>query len=191
MKSYKQHPGFDWIKICDEFGRFKTPVFTITPRRYFRIERVWPFYACLAHRSGGKLIVLDETSPETITRATMSVLLQRIGQPFDRFEGILQFHVGNGEMLEYLEGLKSEIDVNAFEPFKDPTFGALHVDLSHTLLRDLSVLKSKFKTDAAFKELVFEAMKELVKPENVMALTYVSEYSPAPPNYPLTHSLSF
>lgn len=173
---YKQHPGFDWICICDEFSRLGIPVFTITPKKYFRIEKVWPFYAILAHRSGGKVIVLNDTSPDSITRATMAILLQRIGQPFDCSEDIQELKLDEKDQ-ERMENFKESetSDYSMFQEFENLKFETLiHIEETKHLFRDLSDLKSKFKYSGIFNEIVWHAMLELVNEENIMALTYNS-----------------
>ena len=83
-------------------------MYTITPKKHFSYrESVWPFYAILAHRTSGKVIALEDTSPDMITRATMVVLLHKIGQPFEYSENISELR--NQEDDERRDGRKTRM----------------------------------------------------------------------------------
>jgi hypothetical protein len=68
-------PGFCWRDICAAFRREGTRVFSFTPRQFYKVETAWPFLAML-----GELIVLENTDPRTISKVTIDILMQLMGQ---------------------------------------------------------------------------------------------------------------
>lgn len=153
-------PGFDWLRICRAFRDLGTRVVTFTPTSIC-IKDKW-FYALL-----GDCVVLPETTPDAITKFTMGVLLQLMGQSFEDINvtafavapDISQFEGEEAAFEKTANGL--DVVPRAFEPHP-------------ALQKDLRCLVGRFKSSEQFKDLVFAALKELFVPEKVLAITYNS-----------------
>jgi len=182
-----QKPGFDWCKISKRFRKKSENVklFTIVPESSPAGRCGSAFFTLL----GELIAVPDDASPQCITQTTMSILMQLIGQEAQPMKGnqrvIFQHH---DEVMERLMGDKfdedsfPELNTDACkEPTVEPTkkntgdlawmeeysFSAVPA-IAKT---DLELLRTSFKQDPDFRELVFQVMADLIQPHRVMALT--------------------
>jgi hypothetical protein len=69
------NPGFDWVSICSTFHSEEIRVYSFTPREYHLVHQSWPFLAML-----GDVACLENTLPKTISKLTINVILQLMGQ---------------------------------------------------------------------------------------------------------------
>jgi len=155
-------PGFDFASICRVFRELGAPVITFMPSGAGAGSR-W-FWALL-----GECVILPSTDPNTITKFTMGVLLRLMGQPFGeircaRFEREpdLSAYKGETDLLLAFEG-RAKLAVGPFEFQEHQAFS-----------RDLRGLPKRFTERVELQDLVFEALKDLLVPERVLALTYNS-----------------
>ena len=106
--------GFDWVKICSEFRKQEIRAFSFTPRSYYRVQEAFPFLAML-----GEMIALERTTPRDISKVTMDIVLQLMGQATDAGGG------GGGDVEDGEEkegdGDRTEICTRlVFSPFCPP-----------------------------------------------------------------------
>ena len=73
------NPGYDWVDICQSFKQQDIKLWSFTPRSYFKVHESWPFLNML-----GELITLETVSPQTISKITMDIVLQLMGQPTEQ-----------------------------------------------------------------------------------------------------------
>eukprot|EP00929_Paragymnodinium_shiwhaense_P118191 TRINITY_DN8_c0_g3_i1.p1 TRINITY_DN8_c0_g3~~TRINITY_DN8_c0_g3_i1.p1 ORF type:complete len:983 (-),score=224.07 TRINITY_DN8_c0_g3_i1:822-3770(-) len=158
-------PGFDWVQICKAFKALGTTVITFLQDSIAVNSMSSAFYQML-----GPVVLLPRTDPGTITRSTMGVLLQTMGQPAEKRGCIVSTvaleNLGdeNSEDFEKLaDGLKRG---QVKEDYEFPAIDAFK--------RDLRILTTRFSNSTDFQDLVFSALKDLFVPECVLAITYNS-----------------
>eukprot|EP00746_Dinoflagellata_sp_MGD_P161979 gnl/MRDRNA2_/MRDRNA2_89338_c0_seq1.p1 gnl/MRDRNA2_/MRDRNA2_89338_c0~~gnl/MRDRNA2_/MRDRNA2_89338_c0_seq1.p1 ORF type:complete len:1020 (-),score=179.88 gnl/MRDRNA2_/MRDRNA2_89338_c0_seq1:199-3189(-) len=161
MKS--KEPGFDWVQICKAFLQLGTPVITFIAQTHCN-SVTSRFLLLLGH-----IVSMPNTTPETITKYTMGVLLQLMGQPF---EDIMR------------EFFVSPVDVSSLENEDAPKFieqldagtetTQYRFEAHDAFVRDLRKLTQRFQESEDFQDMVFRALSELFVPESVLAITYNS-----------------
>eukprot|EP01060_Flectonema_neradi_P008379 TRINITY_DN159_c13_g1_i1.p1 TRINITY_DN159_c13_g1~~TRINITY_DN159_c13_g1_i1.p1 ORF type:complete len:1144 (+),score=207.08 TRINITY_DN159_c13_g1_i1:55-3432(+) len=97
----KQQPGFDWIKICNAFRSASVPCYTFLPKS--SPPMLHNIYSCF-----GEVIVLPDTRPHTITKHSIGLLNQLIGEPCDFETGAKSIRLGE-------RGLQKLSDPNTHE----------------------------------------------------------------------------
>mmetsp|Transcript_28694 Transcript_28694/g.95261 ORF Transcript_28694/g.95261 Transcript_28694/m.95261 type:complete len:964 (+) Transcript_28694:65-2956(+) len=150
-------PGFDFVEICKAFKAFGTQVITFMPPGT-GTDYHW-FWALL-----GECVVLPNTEPNTITKFTMGVLLQLMGQEFE------EVNLSKFKRPSDLSTLKDEMQNIHKVMVVTPSTLEPHPALQ----KDLMCLIENFKESTPFQDLVFDALKELFVPEKILAMTYNS-----------------
>ncbi|KDO31875.1 hypothetical protein SPRG_19466 [Saprolegnia parasitica CBS 223.65] len=161
--------GSDWFGIQKTLQSKRVPVYTFHSNQYTAEATLASaiFYALL-----GPVTVLTSRTPTMITKATIGLLLQLMGQDFAcadelRVTNILRngvpldttFTAEKETQLGSLLGLSSSTEPFTFE--------------SHaSMVEDLGQLPVLFKSSEAFRNLVYATFGEVFTPENVLSLTY-------------------
>jgi len=156
-------PGFDWMRICQAFRQLDTPVITILARGELHSVAA-KFMLLLGH-----VIVLPDTQPDTITRHTMGMFLQWMGQPAASISRAFfkcpmdLAALATEDSPAFVQQLKSETGAEEYSFEALPAFD-----------RDLRLLMQRFQESEAFQDVVFRALQELFVSEHVLAITYNS-----------------
>lgn len=149
-------PGFDWVNICVALQGLSVQVVTFIPGG--KLQHVSQFMSML-----GAVVILPATSPTSITEHTMGFLLQIMGQPFRPLSCLR--HQLPGLSDETCDKFKAALDKSLDK--ED------HVFQPHpSFVKDLRLLISQFEKSEAFQDCVYNALKSLLVPDKVLALTY-------------------
>ncbi|KDO31876.1 hypothetical protein SPRG_03092 [Saprolegnia parasitica CBS 223.65] len=157
--------GADWFTLRDALG--DAHVFTFHKEIPSTVTS-GVFYALL-----GPLIVLDDVSTNTITEASMGLLLQLMGQSFASRVKFAITDVYHKQTTHYDRtlSLPSENDLpdlfsltTATRPFAFEPLPALR--------QDLDALPDRFRRDETYQGTVYNVLKVLFTPSLVLAVTY-------------------
>ena len=183
-----KRPGFDWCHISKRFRKIshRVRLFTLVPDYSHANGCGSAFWALL-----GELIALRDVSASGITRTTMTILLQLLGQDDDKCDA-----TGKAQRVcfrdhEHVMGMLFEDSYSedtfpyiTTEECKEPTVHPTKKNAAHlkwmdhfnfqkldTIRRqDLAGLKVWFQKSEN-RNLTFDILHELTQPNRVMALT--------------------
>eukprot|EP01024_Parvocaulis_polyphysoides_P033966 TRINITY_DN30092_c0_g4_i1.p2 TRINITY_DN30092_c0_g4~~TRINITY_DN30092_c0_g4_i1.p2 ORF type:complete len:263 (-),score=45.20 TRINITY_DN30092_c0_g4_i1:428-1216(-) len=132
----------------------------------------------------GSVVTLPNTDPDTITQATISVLLKLMGQKietdfYDQNQTQAQITMLKYEQPLNLEELKSEWDCDNWvtqNGCKHEIIKNVPIDENIAPIGKIQVDMKRiveiFRKDENFQDLVSECLQKLLVPENVLSLTY-------------------
>jgi len=162
-------PGFDWIAICKAFIDLNVPVFTFITDACVDMAKI-----CMTFL--GKVIPLKNTSPYSVTKATIGMLMHILGENFafnDEFSLIeledqskYSFDIIKNETLA---GGFPRITLGHELKYIDKPFKFDLVD--NGIKIDDDILQN-FTKDEAYKDIVFAVMAEMLTPDCCLSLTY-------------------
>lgn len=174
--------GFDWIDICRELHARQIPVYSILSRSC-ALHHDWSsFYLMAACAACGAVVCLPDTRADTITRVTIDVLMQAMGEQTasaDKLDRVLIVRyaqpcnlAADGE----LHG-KNENDTGFLPhrslvvPHEQAPFAGSIAALDW-LGQQLHSLPARLKSDAALRDTCFAVFDKLFTPQRVLCLTY-------------------
>eukprot|EP01023_Acetabularia_acetabulum_P005584 TRINITY_DN12293_c0_g1_i2.p1 TRINITY_DN12293_c0_g1~~TRINITY_DN12293_c0_g1_i2.p1 ORF type:complete len:997 (+),score=162.69 TRINITY_DN12293_c0_g1_i2:64-3054(+) len=169
-------PGFDWIDICKACKKQNLKVFTFIREHPYAEQ----FYMLL-----GDVIRLPDTDPDTITQASISVLLKLMGQQIDDpYSSDEEYEIPKISMLQYknalpnLDDLVNEVDCGGYLT-KDQDYNTVeehslegNITAIEEIRFDMGRIVKIFRKDAVFQDLVSQCLQKLLVPKNVLAITY-------------------
>ncbi|AGF85732.1 hypothetical protein QJ854_gp050 [Moumouvirus goulette] len=160
---------FDWVDICKEFSRKKIIVYPIINRSNSDISS---FYLLMSSITGGKTLFLSNTNPKTITQITIKLFLSLMGCENEFKDYVDELYYENEINFS---GLINEIQNDGYLPgrnWKNIKSKNLQVQSHPWLQTNLRNLITLFNTDVDYKNKIFKIFESLLKPQNVLSLTY-------------------
>ncbi|OQS00092.1 ariadne-like ring finger protein [Thraustotheca clavata] len=173
MKAIYANPlytaGHDWFGIQKACAEADVPVYTFHSHLHNEQSTILSagFYALL-----GPVVVLDEITTTNITKATIGLLLQLMGQPFD-FNHLFTIKqiLLKDKILDRTFTLSLETELPDLftlkavnTEFKFPQLDFMQQDLTH--------LPNLFREDEGFQKMVYNVFGALFTPTTVLSLTY-------------------
>ncbi|KAH9126066.1 hypothetical protein AeMF1_003450 [Aphanomyces euteiches] len=161
----KYTAGSNWMSIRQAFSAASIPIYTFHSMLdcEHRTAHSVLFYSAL-----GPVVLIDDVNTTQITKATMGLLLQLMGQRFEHADNFSSVAVWDAEKLLF--------DCDTKFPPLDSTLvlrkDAFEFQPLACMQEDLRELPHLFKTNEDYQSMVYSVFHAIFTPENVLALTY-------------------
>ena len=177
---------FDWLRICRDFADAGHRVFAFLSTESFAVAS---FYAMLSDATGGCTLALEHANTSAIARQTVGLLLALGGHTYDAWDGVSHLRK-NPTGPEERAAWTSEDDCGGFLPCVNRRTIPLDSQaMSAAVLDALGnpwgpqgtpqgpptsgiPLTVRFATDAAFRDVAYAVLADVLRPSAILALTY-------------------
>lgn len=147
---------FDWTKVCHRLAEKDASVWVLLP---FTNDNTISLYTYMSAVTGGRMLVLKNTSTQVIGETTIGIVLSIMGHKC----------VFNNVWERYFK-----MDIKAFANEKDLLrVSSATKDLEVSVAEDanLTLIKS-FESDQEFKSKVYDVFEEIITPALIKSVTY-------------------
>ncbi|EQC26259.1 hypothetical protein SDRG_15920 [Saprolegnia diclina VS20] len=161
--------GSDWFGIQKTLQSKRVPVYTFHSNHYTPEATMSSavFYALL-----GPVTVLTSRTPTMITKSTIGLLLQLMGQDFACADELRVTNISRtGVHLDPTFTAEKETQLGSIHGLTSST-QPFSFESHASMVEDLGQLPVLFKSNEAFRNLVYATFTEVFTPENVLSLTY-------------------